>query len=135
MIKVKIAFIIGSILCCMLPIIYISCSDSIYIAGTYYCYQDNTPICAILNVENDKMNIPPTVLKYKTDGTYITVMQKPQIPQDAIYRNIDYPNFSPDTIYYWIIEINSDSIMGPLDYTSFINECKRHNIGDNLQFQ
>lgn len=134
MVKVKIVFKIGSILCCMLPILCISCGDEIHIAGAYYCYQGNTPICAIHNVNNN-MDIPPTVLKYKTDGTYITVMQKPRIPQYAIYRSIDYPIFSPDTIYYWIIKINCDSIIGPLNYTSFVNECKHRNIGDNMQFK
>lgn len=134
MVKVVTEFIIGSIRYCMLPIICISCSDEIHIAGPYYCYQDNTSICAIHNAHSN-MDVPPTVIKYKTDGSYITVMQKPKLPQDAIYRTIYYPHFSTNTLYYWIIKVHSDSIIGPLTYSYFLNECKNRNIGDDMQFQ
>ena len=135
MAKVKTFFIIGNVFIFMLPLMYISCSDIMHIAGSYYCYQDNTPICAIHNFENSNMNIPPTVLKYIVDGTHIIVMQKPAIPEDAMYRPVHYPNYSQDSLYYWIIEFNCDSIVGPLDYKSFLIECDDRNIDASMLFK
>ena len=118
----------------LLTVICVSCNDEIHIAGSYYCYQNNTLICAIHNTHSD-MDVPPTVLEYKTDGTYITVKQKPRLPQDAIYKTIAYPDYNPKSPYYWIIEVHSDSIIGPLTYSSFLIECENRNIGYKMQFQ
>ena len=99
-----------------------------------FCYQENTPISAIHDLENSKNNIPPTVLSYNTDGKYITVMQKPSIPQDVVYRIIRYPDYTETKIYYWIITVSNDSVIGPLCYIDFLTECQDRKISEELRF-
>lgn len=102
------------------------------IAGHYICWESGSPICSIHNTKK-KMDIPPTVLEYKTDGKYITVKQHPDMPQNAFYNYVDYPNYNTTALYYWIINSQCDSIVeGPLDYQSFKDKCTLLHIEDSL---
>lgn len=79
------------------------------------------------------MDISPTVLEYKTDGKYITVKQHPDMPQNSFYNYVDYPNYNTTDLYYWIINLQCDSIVeGPLDYQSFKDKCTLLHIEDSL---
>ena len=138
MVKIKWLFctiMIFIILHLLLYLINISYGDDHnHIAGSYFCYQENTPISAIHDLENSKNNIPPTVLSYNSDGKYITVMQKPSIPQDVVYRIIRYPDYTETKIYYWIITVSNDSVIGPLCYIDFLTECQDRKISEELRF-
>lgn len=102
------------------------------IAGHYICWESGSPMCAIHNTDKE-MDIPPTVLEYKTDGKYITVKQRPDIPQNSFYKQVDYPDYNTDTLYYWIIDLRCDSIVkGPLSYQSFKDHCNLLHIEDSL---
>ena len=70
---------------------------------------------------------------YKTNGKYITIRQHPDMPQNAIYKHVDYPEYNPDNHYYWIIDLHRDSIVeGPVNYQSFKNRCALLHIEDSL---
>lgn len=107
-------------------------SEEKTIAGHYVCWEFGSSMCAIINTDK-KMDIPPTVLEYKTDGNYITVKQHPDIPQNSFFKQVDYPDYNAETLYYWIIDLRCDSIVeGPLDYQSFKDKCNLLHIGGSL---
>lgn len=78
--------------------------------------------------------ISSNCFKLYTDGKYITVMQKPSIPQDVVYRIIRYPDYTETKIYYWIITVSNDSVIGPLCYIDFLTECQDRKISEELRF-
>lgn len=114
--------------------LYVDYSDKEerHIAGAYYCHNENTPEFAILNMNNNAMDIPPRVLKYRSNDKFITAIQKPEIPQSANFIDVSYPDYSEDSIYYWIIFVDQDTLLGPLDHLSFIRECKKNKVPDDL---
>ena len=102
------------------------------IAGHFICSESGSSMCSILNTDK-KMDIPPTVLEYKTDGNYITVRQHPDIPQNTFFKHVNYPDYNSESIYYWIIDLHCDSIVdGPMDYQSFKDKCMLLCIVDSL---
>ena len=55
------------------------------------------------------------------------------MPQNAIYKHVDYPEYNPDNHCYWIIDLHRDSIVeGPVNYQSFKNRCALLHIEDSL---
>ena len=101
------------------------------IAGDFAWYFGSS-MSAIHNTKK-KMDIPPKVIGYKTNGKYITIRQHPDMPQNAIYKHVDYPEYNPDNHYYWIIDLHRDSIVeGPVDYQSFKDRCALLLIEDSL---
>ena len=102
------------------------------IAGDYIAWYFGSSMSAIHNTKK-KMDIPPKVIGYKTNGKYITIRQHPDMPQNAIYKHVDYPEYNPDNHYYWIIDLHRDSIVeGPVDYQSFKDRCALLHIEDSL---
>ena len=62
---------------------------------------------------------------YKTNGKYITIRQHPDMPQNAIYKHVDYPEYNPDNHYYWIIpqqhKTSEATMTQPRYYLLFLN--------------
>ena len=62
---------------------------------------------------------------YKTNGKYITIRQHPDMPQNAIYKHVDYPEYNPDNQYYWTIpqqhKTSEATMTQPRYYLLFLN--------------
>lgn len=65
--------------------------------------------------------IPPVVLEYKYNDNVIVVKQRPMKHGNIMYAENNY-YLGRDTIYYWIIEKNSQKIIGPTDQKSFLKK-------------
>ncbi len=74
-------------------------------------------------IYNRKTNceVGPYVEDYKYDRNYIIVMQKRPQYQNVIYNSVEYPGCS-DSIFFYVIEKQTDTVLGPLDSTMF-NDC------------
>lgn len=126
------SIIIECVLLGILSMMCLSCDeDNKRISGAYYCHMEGTSLCSIINFEKTN-DIPPTVLCYKTDDNYITVKQSPKFPQEYVYETISYPKCDSINVFFWIIDISQDSIIGPLCHSDFLKECKRLNIDSKL---
>ena len=94
------------------------------IAGDYIAWYFGSSMSAIHNTKKN-MDIPPRVIGYKTNGKYITIKQHPDMPQNAIYKHVDYPEYNPDNHYYWIIpqqhKTSEATMTQPRYYLLFLN--------------
>lgn len=74
-------------------------------------------------IYNRKTNceLGPYVEDYKYDKNYIIVMQKMPQYQNVIYNSVEYPG-SSDDIFFYVIEKQTDTVLGPLDSIMF-NDC------------
>lgn len=155
--KVKRFIKIGIIVLCLLPVMYIipfaylAATDyyPTHIAGSYYYDEQH---CTIIDIYNGKDNppdcndngshrksnntdIPPVILGYKTNGKYITAMQKSGLKQKA---NLALPDEYSKYIQisnYWIIDVKAYTRIGPLDYQLFIAECKKRHMSQDMIFE
>lgn len=136
----------------IVPFVFIALYDdeTTHIAGSYYLFKPDNSILRYSNDPDNQMheidadnfkpyensNIPPTVLTYETNGRYITVRQKPfPNPDHDFYPPVKYPDHAPNNIYYWIINTDSHTRIGPLKYSSFLDECRKLHIDPRLTFQ
>ena len=73
-------------------------------------------------------SIEPSVIDYKFNRNYIIIMQKLPKYQNVIYKQVDYPD-SSDSVYFYVIEKQTDLIFGPFDSIMF-NDCiEKHQVG------
>lgn len=80
-----------------------------------------------------KIDIPPTIILYKSDKQFIIVKQQPTEFHNSIYDKMEYvyPK-GRKSLYFWIIEKNEQNIIGPLDSLDFVKELEQRRI--NLRF-
>lgn len=155
--KVKRFIKIGILVLCLLPVMYIipfvylAATDyyPTHIAGSYYYDEQDLTILDIYNgkdnppdcndneahLKSKDTDIPPTVLAYKANGEYITAMQKSGLKRKA---SLDHPDNYSDYIQisnFWIIDVKAYTRTGPLDYPSFIKECKKRHISQDMMFE
>jgi hypothetical protein len=80
-----------------------------------------------------KIDIPPTVISYDYDKNFIVAKQKPKEFNEAIYDKMEYVYpLGRDTVYYWLIVKQEQSIFGPLDFVSFQNLKEQYSVSDKL---
>lgn len=119
MAKIKIIFI-QIILSCML---LMSCtSDITYRLGNGYVYHNEGGSLKRIFCTRAKCNIyiPPTILSYSYDNTFILAKQNPKFPRLAIEPDYSY-NFdeSKDSVFYWVINKKKCQLYGPLSKPEF----------------
>ena len=88
----------------------------------------------IIKQQPERKNIPPEVIDYVYNDSFILVKQKPKIPLEQIYydsNDILYPN-SPNSEYYWIIDKRNGYVIGPLSYIDYCSKCKEYEIEIDL---
>ena len=66
-----------------------------------------------------KFQIPPIILEYKYNSEIIIVKKNPTKYKDIMYDDYDY-TLGRDTIYYWIIEKKTNTLVGPVNYDIFL---------------
>ncbi|ELM3645169.1 DUF3997 domain-containing protein [Flavobacterium psychrophilum] len=78
------------------------------------------------------IEIQPNVLRYNYNDDFIIAEQKPNKINDAIYEKVyDYKD-GRNNIYYWIILVKQDSLLGPLSKSEFKQEKIKYNIPNDL---
>lgn len=111
--------------------------------GVASLFTSNGDICELgggyeYDAEHDHIlgpvDIPPFVIKYNYNKSYIIVQQDPPGRNpDAIYDKIDYKYpAGNDKVYYWIIDKTNNSYYGPVLYADFLKKCREKKI--NLTF-
>ena len=94
--------------------------DSIKIAKNIYY---NVQRKDILD-HNGKYEIPPEVIDYCKIDDKIIVKWYPDYPIPAIYDKYDYGYSEKNIIMYWVIDLEKETQIGPMDLSEFDNYCK-----------
>jgi len=83
-------------------------------------------------IVGDNITIPCQVRKYTYDKKFIISTQFYYSPTKCLERG-DYYNQTEGKLYYWIIDIKKDKLVGPFeDYESF--NKKKKELGVDLDF-
>ena len=80
------------------------------------------------------VDVPPYVDLYKADKSFVLVRQNPHYYIDSMYdynEGYEYKN-GMHVNYFWIINLKSDCVYGPLDFDEFNLQCKLQNVDINL---
>ncbi|MBQ6668048.1 MAG: hypothetical protein IJM65_07995 [Bacteroidales bacterium] len=76
-----------------------------------------------------KYEIPPNVIKYCKIKKKILVKWNPNYPIPAIYDKYDYGySDNNNIIMYWVIDLDAEKQIGPMDSISFYNYCRNKGI-------
>lgn len=101
--------------------------NEIKLSGGYKYYSNRKDIIHKNN------NIPPTVLDYKYNQDFIIALQKPEAYDKIIYGNLGKYEYGRDTIYYWLIICQKDSVIGPMSFNQYIQTREIYKVPSNLQ--
>ena len=80
------------------------------------------------------VDVPPHVDLYKADKSFVLARQKPHYYIDSMYDYNDgyqYKN-GIEVYYFWIINLKTDCVFGPLDFDEFNSQCKSQNVDADL---
>lgn len=83
---------------------------------------------AIWGEKAEQIDIPNEVIQYNYNKKYIIAKQRYLHAVDTTWFNIGNRNSAYgkyDSIYYWIIDKQKDTVYGPMDSVQFIDYCKR----------
>lgn len=122
-------------LCITISIIFTSCfifhdPDNHRIAKRIFFHSQRKDILDY----DGKYEIPPIVTGYTKTGNMILVKWNPDYPIPAIYDKYEY-GYSEDSItLYWIIDLNEERQIGPMDSISFVKSCLSHGISEVPKF-
>lgn len=112
----------------------LSCSDYIHkLPGGYFFRNEGDETRDILCTRPEGGEIPATVISYDYCKDFIIAKQRLKIQPDPMYKKeYDFPN---NTDYYWIIVIQTDSIIGPVNYSHFANIRKLLGVPARLNIE
>lgn len=118
----------------LLAMVFHNCTSDFTknLGGGYFFRNEGGEIKDILCQRPDGGQIPSTVLSYAYDRKFIIAKQKPDLPQDILYKKeYDY-KFGEDTIYFWLIVKKGNLVIGPLIEEEFKEVKKEYNVPDRL---
>jgi Protein of unknown function (DUF3997) len=97
-----------------------SCQDTVLdLSGGFFYRNEGGDVKDILYHEPGHGEVPATVVGIAFDKNFILAKQLPKVPSDPLYeRNYVYQN-GPDVAYYWIVDLQQDSIWGPMAEVEF----------------
>lgn len=98
--------------------------DNIRISKKIYYSTDRKDILDY----NGKYEIPPNVLDYCKKKNMIFVKWQLAYPLVAEYKKYDYYIYLNSGILYWVIDLNNEEQIGPMDSISFYNYCRNKGI-------
>ena len=78
--------------------------------------------------------IPPIVTGYTKIGNMILVKWNPDYPIPAIYDKYEYGYSEDSCTMYWIIDLNEERQIGPMDSISFVQSCSSYGIPEIQNF-
>ncbi|MBP5710967.1 MAG: hypothetical protein J6W84_08360 [Bacteroidales bacterium] len=82
-----------------------------------------------------KYEIPPKVTGYTKIGNLILVKWNPDYPIPAIYDKYEYGCPEDSCTMYWIIDLNEEKQIGPMDSISFIKSYSAYGITEIKDFE
>lgn len=120
MIKRGIRFVLLPILCLLFFLLstLLFYNDEVKCLGKGYQYDKE--IGTISDKRQRKVIVPAKILRYKKEGPYLYVVQRPleHDPNELLYDTVFYYK-NGIANYYWIINTNNHSVLGPLDSIEF----------------
>lgn len=105
--------------------------DKHELSGTYYFASESTDDNIIVShgyFEGDPF-IPCSVVEYRYDEGYITAKQE---PKKECFWGKDNNRYGGEQYYYWIIDVKSNKIIGPLSFDEFSKIFKQLTISQDL---
>jgi len=75
----------------------------------------------ILNHDGKHKDVPPDIIEYNYNHSFIIAAQRPNPVDDGIYNNFPVYPLGRGTIYYWLIVKDLDLILGPLLKSDYHN--------------
>ncbi len=81
-----------------------------------------------------KYEIPPVVTGYTKTGNLILVKWNPDYPIPAIYDKFEYGYSEDSCTMYWIIDLNEEKQIGPMDSLLFVKYCLSHEVPEIQDF-
>lgn len=95
----------------------------------YFAHEQN----AIFG-ENILIDIPPNVKSYVSNKDFVLVIQNPKYIKDEMYNYNDSYSYENglNNDYYWIIILNTNTVIGPLLYNDFIDNTKKVGVSEDL---
>jgi len=99
--------------------------------GGGYIYDSNTR--AIYGKNTGQIDIPNEVVQYKYNKKYIVAKQLYLHAVDTSWFNIGNKVLkNEDSIYYWIVDKQKDTVYDPMDSITFIRFSRRLNNLPNI---
>lgn len=87
----------------------------------------------ILDYNGNKYEIPPYVIDYCKIDNKILVKWNPHYPILAIYDKYDYGFSNDSIILYWVLDLDIEKQIGPMDSIEFVNYCKSKGINTTFR--
>jgi Protein of unknown function (DUF3997) len=115
----------------------ISCSSDATkeLGGSYFLRIEGESTNEILNYEPNKNGIPPAVLKYNFNDSFIIAEQKPNKFNDVMHDDsIEYPN-GRKRLYYWLILKHNNKLIGPMNGVEFKAARNKYKVPKDLMLQ
>lgn len=114
----------------------VSCSDATKeLGGSYFLRIEGESTNEILNHEPNKNGVPPAVLKYNFNDSFIIAEQKPNKFNDVMHDDsIVYRN-GRKALYYWIILKHKNKLVGPMNEVEFKEARNKYKVPKDLVLQ
>lgn len=122
--KIGLYFFVTAFVILFLCIISLSIPESTRISKRIYFDDGRKDIIDY----NGKYEIPPNVISYCKIKKKILVKWNPNYPIPAIYDKYDYGYSDDSVIMYWVIDLDAEKQIGPMDSISFYNYCRNNGI-------
>lgn len=107
---------------------FYSCTSDYYRnLGKGYVYRDEGGDMKEIYHKFSDAEIPPTILSYSYNDKYVIAKQYPKLPRDAYSKDYNYTN---DSIFYWLIEKDNNTIYGPLNNKQIRSLAEELSISD-----
>ena len=119
----------------ILPNFFYSCNGSdgtVELSGNYFLRNEGKYVNDILSHGKSSLEIQANVLKYNYNDNFIIAEQKPNKTDDPLYEKTYNYKEGRNKIYYWIIVVKKDSLLGPLNKSEFDQERTKHNVPNDL---
>lgn len=90
----------------------------------YYDYESNS-----IFGNGNLVDIPPDIINYMYDKTFVIVKQQPKLVYIDYDYNIDYSyKAGLDETYFWLISLKEKKVYGPMLFEDFNNICEKKQI-------
>lgn len=79
-------------------------------------------------------DVPPYVELYEADKSFVLARQKPHYYNDPMYdynEGYEYKNGLHEN-YFWVINLTTDCVYGPLTYDEFRMRCREEKVSSSL---
>ncbi len=102
------------------------------LSGGYFYRNEGGDIKNILCENPNGGEIPSTIIDFSFDKKFIIAKQLPKIPQDPLYNKSYQYKDGYDKYYFWLIVIEKDLVLGPLNEKEFSIIRKEYNVPEKL---